>query len=321
MGHKLRIDVPGAIFHVVNRGLARRALFDVESERRVFLSLVARAVRKGWIRVHAYVLMTNHFHLLVTSEGHLSTFMQWAMSQFVRRFNRGRERDGALFRGRFKARRVLGEVDFCNVVRYIDSNPVVAGLVSHAAKYPACSAWHYANHRRRPLWLHREAVERLVVNLAGQQQFEPRDYSVALQPASESVSWWVERHVDFAPPDDSDTSRAASATLREWRRRQTNADGLARYSPLVAPVDVLAAIGRRQGNDDDRRSAMSCGLLRLACGLSIREICGYTGLSSSRVRTRCNRHAELHATNADYARDAGNVVREALGAIGSQESV
>jgi len=95
-----RGDRPGAWHHVMNRGLARRPAFENRADIRFFLSLLARKVRQGQLELHAYAILTTHFHLLVRSpRGELSDAMMWIEAQYVRRFNRRRERDGSLSAG------------------------------------------------------------------------------------------------------------------------------------------------------------------------------------------------------------------------------
>jgi REP element-mobilizing transposase RayT len=328
MGHPLRCDAPGALFHVVNRGLARRSIVEHEREARFFMSLMARGVRKGWLRVHAYALMTNHYHLLVTSEGGLSQFVQWGMSRFVRCFNRGRERDGPLFRGRFKARRVHGEQDLKNVVRYIDRNPVEAGMVESPFAYLAGSARHYAALGRRPLWLDRALLEQFVQEAAGTHRYDPTDYVRLFHRADDAARWCVERNLErhLAPgPGIFGLSREApTAALLEWLRHEAAADGWTRRGPLIAPCAVRAALARlragshqpegspRDGRASDVHEILACGLLRVGCGLTTREVAAHLGLSPTAARLRCRRHAQLIKTSASYGRLASEVLAAGL---------
>ena len=158
----------------MNRGIARRTVFESREDVRYFLAQVARAVRAGWIEVHAFCLMTTHFHLLVRSpSGALSTAMRAVQNQYVRWFNRGRRRDGSLFRGRFCSRVVEGLAYREQLVRYIDFNPVLAGVVSAPSLYPHGSARWYALDRGPP-WLSRRWVERAVCEVTRTNTYDPR---------------------------------------------------------------------------------------------------------------------------------------------------
>jgi REP element-mobilizing transposase RayT len=126
-----RFDEPGAWFHLGNRGVAKRTMFDTPEEIRYFLALLAREVRAGRLLVIAFCIMSTHFHLLVVSlRGQLSGSMQRVQNQYVRRFNRRRRRDGPLVRGRYFSRRVRTDRYRRCVVGYIDRNPVTAKIVT-----------------------------------------------------------------------------------------------------------------------------------------------------------------------------------------------
>jgi len=135
MARNPRQDTPGSWHHVMNRGIARRTLFETAADIRFFLSRFARAVRRGDLEVHAYAILTTHFHLLVRSpRGRLSLVMKVAQNEYVRRFNRERRRDGPLVRGRFASKPVTTERYRATLLRYVDHNPVDAGLVETEAR-------------------------------------------------------------------------------------------------------------------------------------------------------------------------------------------
>jgi len=137
MGRTPRHDGPGEWHHVMNRGIARRTVFENRRDVRFFLSRLARAVRAGWIEVHAYCVMTTQFQLLVHSKDpRLSRTMQRVLNDDVRWFNRGRKRDGPLFRGRFRSQPVDSLEYRRRLVRYIDDNPVLARLVPVPSLFP-----------------------------------------------------------------------------------------------------------------------------------------------------------------------------------------
>ena len=98
-----RCDAPGVWRHVMNRGIARRPIFETAGDVRFFEAQLARTVRDGLIEVHAFCVMTTHFHLLARSPcGRISDAMQAIQNRYARWFNRGRLRDGPVFRGRFR---------------------------------------------------------------------------------------------------------------------------------------------------------------------------------------------------------------------------
>jgi REP element-mobilizing transposase RayT len=130
MARKLRIQFGGAIYHVINRGNYRRDVFERPEEGRAFLATLKEAKEMmGW-RVHAYVLMRNHYHFAVeTPEPNLVQGMHWLQSTWATRFNRFRRERGHLFQGRYQALLVQDAAVLGRVVDYIHLNPVRAKIV------------------------------------------------------------------------------------------------------------------------------------------------------------------------------------------------
>jgi len=162
MARPLRIEYPGAIYHVLSRGDRREAIFRTDADRKLFLELLARTCqRTGW-HIHAYCLMGNHFHLVVeTPRGNLSAGMQWLLSSYTQQFNRRHRLWGHLFGGRYKAllvdARRGGGGYLRQVCDYVHLNPVRAGLLSDREKvhrYRWSSCGHYLqSKKKRPFWL------------------------------------------------------------------------------------------------------------------------------------------------------------------------
>lgn len=131
MARKLRIQFEGAIYHVINRGNYRLDLFGGEGEARSFMvALMEAKEMMGW-RLHAYVLMRNHYHLaLETPAPNLVDGMHWLQSTWATRFNRFRQERGHLFQGRYQALLIEDAAVLGKVVDYIHLNPVRAKMVS-----------------------------------------------------------------------------------------------------------------------------------------------------------------------------------------------
>jgi putative transposase len=157
MARKLRLEFPGAIYHVINRGNYRAFVFKTEGTRQAFEEcLFAACERSGWV-LHAFVIMGNHYHLAVeTPQGNLVAGMQWLQSTFANRFNKLRGERGHLFQGRYKSLLVEGGEALGMLCHYIHLNPVRAGLVSVARldEYRHSSHWYLRRRKRRPSYLH-----------------------------------------------------------------------------------------------------------------------------------------------------------------------
>lgn len=142
MPRPLRIQFPGAVYHVMNRGNGRQAIFEDATDAQRFMELLEEVANPLSWRVYAYCLMTNHYHLVVQTEHpNLSQGMQAFAARYTQAFNRRHARDGHLFRGRFKAILVERESYLVPVIRYVVLNPVLANLVQDPA------AWRWSSYR------------------------------------------------------------------------------------------------------------------------------------------------------------------------------
>jgi len=157
MPRKLRLEYPGAVYHVINRGNYRADIFATPAARTAFTSCLWEACRKSGWRLHAYVLMRNHFHLaLETPKGNLVPGMQWLQATFANRFNRLRNERGHLFQGRYKALLVEPGAALGQLCHYIHLNPVRAKVTSVARlkDFRDSSYWHLWHRAERPASLH-----------------------------------------------------------------------------------------------------------------------------------------------------------------------
>ena len=131
MPRPLRLDPPGTRHHVMNRGARREPVFHSDEDAIRFLSLVDRFAPRMRVEVHAYALMPNHFHLLVTShDGRLAAFMGGVLGAYSRWANRRPSHDGPVWRGRYKSVRVEDDAHWEYLFAYVHLNPVRAGLVA-----------------------------------------------------------------------------------------------------------------------------------------------------------------------------------------------
>ena len=166
MARKLRVEYPGAIYHVMNRGDRRELIFMDDADRQRFVETLGEGCVKTRWQVHAYVLMPNHFHLVVETPGpNLVAGMKWFLGTYTSRFNRRHKLFGHLFSGRYKALIVDGSESgyLKSVCDYVHLNPARAKLV--AADQPlrsfAWSSWpaYLLAPSKRPAWLR---VDRLL---------------------------------------------------------------------------------------------------------------------------------------------------------------
>jgi len=141
MARPLRIELPGAVYHITSRGNAKGEIFAEDQDREKFLDILGSVVKKHRWLCHAYCLMGNHYHLLIeTPEGNLSRGMRQLNGIYTQAFNRSHKRPGHLFQGRYKAILVEKDSYLLALCRYIVLNPVAAHLV------PAPNDWPWSSY-------------------------------------------------------------------------------------------------------------------------------------------------------------------------------
>lgn len=301
-------------------------MFEREADMTVFLEHLGAACKRGEIEVHAFAVLTTHYHMLVRSPvGRLKDAMQRVQTEYSRWFNRGRRRDGPLVRGRYAAKVVDSHRYRRAVVGYIDRNPVSAGLVLRAADYPYGSARIYGRDRvGECAWLERGWVEGEVIQSLGLPAYDPARYTDAFGELPSELARVVEARWRFRVVQDplEDLVRAAPEAVVEWMRRKARlADGTRPGLPVLAPETVDAAIRAVSRGDPEewtigRRSGwlvVRVGLARQLCGLRMVEISESAGLTGSAVGRIARLHARLILSDQAYARRVGAVVRLALG--------
>lgn len=147
MPRKPRFFLPGVPVHVVQRGNNRQPIFFDDLDYRAYLNWLKEASERWSCRIHAYVLMTNHVHLLMTPDGAdgVSRTMQYLGRRYVPYINHTYQRSGTLWEGRFKSSLVQTEAYLLACYTYIELNPVRAGMVKHPGHYRWSSYAHHAN--------------------------------------------------------------------------------------------------------------------------------------------------------------------------------
>ncbi|HVS32031.1 MAG TPA: transposase [Thermoanaerobaculia bacterium] len=181
MSRPLRIEFPGALYHLTNRGVEQRDTYRSDDDRRLFLRLLQEAVRRFRWTLYTYVLMSNHFHLLLQlSAETLSTGMKWLEGGYAQAFNKRHDRFGHLFQARFDAKLVEKETYLFNVLRYDVLNPVRAGMVGKPEDYEWSSYRATAGLAPIPPWL---AVDEVLMNFGDKRDVAQPRYRNFIQDA------------------------------------------------------------------------------------------------------------------------------------------
>ena len=154
MTRPLRIDFPGAVYHVTSRGNRRSAIFEDDTDASLFLKVLGEALQRFNAQVLAYCLMTNHYHLvIVTPQRGLSLLMRQINGVYSQAYNRRHGVTGHLLQGRFKAILVDHDAYLMELCRYVELNPVRAGMVAAAGDWNWSSYAAHVGKVNAPTWL------------------------------------------------------------------------------------------------------------------------------------------------------------------------
>ena len=327
MARRSRQDIPGSWHHITNRGVSKRPLFETGADARYFLAQLVKQVRIGRIEIHSFSLMTTHFHILARSlVGELSEAMRRAQNEHSRTFNRSHGRDGTLIRGRYFSKPVKSISHRINVVRYIDANPVCAGIVRGSWQYTLGSRAAYAR-RVGPRWLSRDWVEARVMDVSETSAYSPSMYANAFgggqaPEVQELVEGRMKSTETIDPLDDLVGS--TPVRIQRWMMSKARlADGCKVGLPACGRTALDAAmvkirVGRgpwvvedgsyiRSGNELAR-----AGMLRDLCGWPLRAIAQLDGGSLARARRLVEQHRRLVLTDGSYGEVTAQVALEAV---------
>lgn len=311
----------------MNRGVGKRPLFEDRPDARFFMARLAQQVRLGRIEVHAFCLMITHYHLLVRSPvGELGESMQRVQCEHSRQFNRRRERDGTLVRGRYTSKPVRSMHYRRTLVRYIDANPVKAGIVRRAGDFELGSARSYMG-APSPRWLNRTWIELDSCTRSSLESYSPRAYRLtfgdALSPESEQL---ISARIASRAMDDplDNLIKATPEGVQQWlKKRASLADGCSIGLPVCSPLALSKAIDsdlrtrgpwqlRIDNRTKDAVELCRTGFMRDLCGQSLKAICLAHNRSMMTIRRQIQQHRKLIRSNTDYGLRAATLGQSAM---------
>jgi putative transposase len=277
MSRPLRIEFPGAVYHVTSRGDRRERIFVDDQDRRSLLEVLEQGLERFDAEALAYCLMGNHYHFVLhTRSSNLSLLMRHINGVYSQRFNRRHGLVGHLLQGRFKAVLVDRDAYLLEVCRYVELNPVRAGIVPSAADWAWSSYRAHTGHAEGPTWLDVPGVHAAML---GRDALTAAD----VNEAQGRYARWVAAGLAVRLWDDALNQQVFLGDDAFVQRMQA----------LMAPaMAAAAAIPRRQ-----RRSpkSLSDWLKELGdrdealwqahtqSGLSMTALAGELGISVSRV--------------------------------------
>jgi REP element-mobilizing transposase RayT len=313
---------------VSTRALSRRPYFEVPEDYRFMLAKMREAVEDQRIEVHGYCLMTNHLHSVVCSlDGNLSATMRDILGPFSRWFNARRGRDGPLVKSRFFSRSLDEPVDQYVAMRYVDRNPVMAGMTRTVIDYEHGSARHFA-FGTGPSWLSRSEVEATVRAVANSNVCDPASYLKAFgMPVPTSLDWLVEQRLRSGTNGMDSLGELLVSSKIEIQDWLVEAARLADGSPigysLAQPDSLLETIASLRQLEPDwtcqpnrrTRSAwtiLSAGLLRGASHETLSEISRRLGIGRGTVERQIRDHRILMESDEEYAHRAAAILHREL---------
>lgn len=194
MARPLRIEFPGAVYHVTSRGDRREPIFVDDEDRRDLLDIVAQAMSRFDAQMLAYCLMGNHYHFVLhTRQANLSLLMRHINGVYTQSYNRRHKKVGHLFQGRFKAILVDRDAYLLEVCRYVELNPVRAGIKRKPQTWPWSSYRAHAGLEATPEWLDSDGLHGYVVGRPVHSDADRRraaDRYARLVASATNVSLW-----------------------------------------------------------------------------------------------------------------------------------
>jgi REP element-mobilizing transposase RayT len=282
MARPLRIEYPGAFYHVTSRGNEQKDVFKSHKDREKFLDYLASATERYGAVLHAYCLMSNHYHLLLeTPAGNLSQIMRHINGAYTTYFNIKRKRAGHLFQGRYKS--ILVEFDeyAMELTRYIHLNPVRAGMVALPEEYRWSSYRSYIGLCPVPGWLRLEALMAHFGKDAGnsKQRYRSfvedllgREYETPLKGTFGMAVLGTENFVAMITETQL-ASKGADRTIPALRAFESRPE----------PAAILQAVSSVMGENDKLARQLGMYLCHRYSGKKLKEISALFGVGETAI--------------------------------------
>ena len=312
MPRRHRKDYPGAWWHVGNRGVDQTDIFREPEDYRHFMALLAVATHRGWIELHAWCLMPNHFHLLVRSPGgELARAMQQVQDRYALDFNQKYDLCGHRLESRYWAKLILTLTYRMAALGYVHRNPRDAGLEKDGTPYPWSSERDYESERGRP-WLTRTFGLRLPPSVLDGHCVAPDLVEAWLTDPAEDL-----RDLDRL-------LRSTTDGLRRWLVGRAGSGSLAcRPRFLVRAATLIEVL--RSGRDEapgastraGRRTVsiwplLLVGLLRTVSAVRVQGIADVAQIGLGTAEGRVRRHLRALLEDERYALQAALTLRACL---------
>ncbi len=278
MARLLRLEFPGAIYHVTSRGDRREAIFEDDIDRQAFLNGLNVALTRFDAVLFAYCLMDNHYHLVVhTRLANLSKLMQHLNGVYTQAYNRRHKKVGHLFQGRFKGIIVDKHAYLLEVCRYVDLNPVRTRMVRDPGKWPWSSYRAHVGLAVSPPWLDANAIHEYLLgrNVKGSVARQKAGASyAALVAAGKGIKLWEESLAQQIFLGDAEFVTRMQALMPP---DTTTSNGIPRQQRQSPAKSIAQYLHHAENRDAAIRSAINEGQH------SMTDVAQVVGLSVSRV--------------------------------------
>jgi REP element-mobilizing transposase RayT len=280
----------------MSRGNERQDIFRCDDDRKMFLDLIGDFSERFEIDVFAYVLMDNHFHLLLrTREANLPKAMQWLGTTYTRKFNNRHDRSGHLFQGRYKSILVENDQYMLHLSCYIHRNPLRAGIISRLADYRWSSYPSYGYARKTPKWLDTSLILNLMTNSRTDPHLQYREK--VQQYSDETKNIWEDVEHGLIYGSEDFVTDIRSRFLSEDKNpelpqcnqiaKTITTRQLLNNAAAALNFDLkAAATGKRVTSADKDKRDLLIFLLWESGRLTNKEIGSYFGLTYSSVSRR-----------------------------------
>ncbi|MDI6891476.1 MAG: transposase [Actinomycetota bacterium] len=269
MARPLRLEYPGAVYHITSRGNAREDIFLSSEDRRLFLTILSLTVGCFNFLCHAYCLMGNHYHLIIeTPEGNLSKGMRHLNGLYTQRFNKVNHRVGHVFQGRYKAILVEKESHLLSLSRYIVLNPVRARLVESPEDYEWSSYLETAGFRKPAKYL---SVDWILAQFAKEKSTAQKRYREFVLSSEEENPWDSVKGQIFLG------SEAFMGELKERLWGKENIKEIPRNQRYLARPSLGKLFGSKELSGKQQRNQI-IREAALKYGYTLKEIADFLGL-------------------------------------------
>jgi REP element-mobilizing transposase RayT len=302
-----RLEFAGAVYHVIARGNEQRDIFRSDSDRELYLRLMAHYRDRFRFRLYAYCLMSNHVHLALEAGAvPLSRIVLALHGSYAQSFNRRHQRAGHLFQGRYKAFLVQKTSYLLALVRYIHENPVKAGLVGDSRSYRWSSDRFYRG-AQPPDWLDTRGLLQLLGADPGRAARRYRTFMASVRPTSYED---LEAVAQVVKGDESFSRSAFEKASESERLRTWSLEEIAHVVGRKAGLGLQEIRGRRFSLERARARALIGLLARTHCKIPLTRVSEFFRRDGSTLVRDCRKlEAEL-ADQKDLAREIGAIVAE-----------